>query len=189
MYSNRMDTTTTPQTTSKAMLWTGWVISAIPVLFMLGGGLFFLLFKASLVKEGMVKMVPGECGGSYSYRRDLLRRHLSDAADRSPRRNSYYRLSGRSYGHARARRRTVFLPNHLRHSGVAWVIFARCASACAGSFQEDGWLILRECRKATVTKIIPRRNRRAARESRKSFFGNDFAPARPTSARPVNCSK
>ena len=40
---------------SKAMLWTGRVISAIPVIFMTIGGLFFLFFAPDKVVEGMVK--------------------------------------------------------------------------------------------------------------------------------------
>src|ERR1700748_1405189 len=40
---------------SKAMLWTGRVISAIPVIFMTVGGLFFLFFAPDKVVEGMVK--------------------------------------------------------------------------------------------------------------------------------------
>jgi len=37
------------------MLWTGRVISAIPVLFMTIGGLFFLFFASEKVSEGMIK--------------------------------------------------------------------------------------------------------------------------------------
>jgi DoxX-like family len=40
---------------SKAALWTGYVISAIPVIFMTLGGLFFLFFAPEKVSEGMIK--------------------------------------------------------------------------------------------------------------------------------------
>ena len=40
---------------SKALLWTGYVISAIPVLFMTVGGLVFLFFASGKVTEGMIK--------------------------------------------------------------------------------------------------------------------------------------
>src|SRR4051812_22848863 len=42
-------------TQSKALLWTGRVLSAIPVLFMGIGGIFFGLFNLSMVTEGMTK--------------------------------------------------------------------------------------------------------------------------------------
>lgn len=50
-----MEMNSTPTTTPKGMLWTGRVISAIPILMMLGLGLFMLLFQSNAVKEGMVK--------------------------------------------------------------------------------------------------------------------------------------
>jgi hypothetical protein len=39
---------------SKAMFWTGWVLSAVPIVF-LGSGAFFALTHASFVMEGMGK--------------------------------------------------------------------------------------------------------------------------------------
>jgi hypothetical protein len=44
-----------PHVPSKAMFCTGRVISAIPVIFMTIGGLFFLFFAADKVVEGMLK--------------------------------------------------------------------------------------------------------------------------------------
>ncbi|HEX4667813.1 MAG TPA: DoxX family protein [Chthoniobacterales bacterium] len=46
-------TTNTPP--SKAMRWTGYVLSAIPILFMTVGGLAFLFFAPEKVSEGMTK--------------------------------------------------------------------------------------------------------------------------------------
>ncbi|MBV9010147.1 MAG: DoxX family protein [Verrucomicrobia bacterium] len=40
---------------SKAARWAGYVISAIPVIFMTIGGLFFLFFASEKVTEGMTK--------------------------------------------------------------------------------------------------------------------------------------
>ena len=40
---------------SKTMLWAGRLISAIPVIFMTIGGLFFLFFAPDKVSEGMAK--------------------------------------------------------------------------------------------------------------------------------------
>lgn len=45
----------TIQSSSKAMRWTGYVLSAIPVLFMTVGGLVFLFVAPDKVSEGMVK--------------------------------------------------------------------------------------------------------------------------------------
>src|SRR5947207_3125859 len=44
-----------PTTTSKGMLWTGRVISAIPILFMAGLGTAMLIAAPQKVKEGMTK--------------------------------------------------------------------------------------------------------------------------------------
>lgn len=44
-----------PPATSQAALWIGRVISAIPVLFMTIGGIFFFFFAPEKVAEGMTK--------------------------------------------------------------------------------------------------------------------------------------
>jgi hypothetical protein len=41
--------------TPKSMFITGWVISAIPILFMAGLGTYFFFFKPDMVTEGMTK--------------------------------------------------------------------------------------------------------------------------------------
>ena len=46
---------TTNAPPSKAMRWTGYVLSAIPVVFMTIGGLAFLFFAPDKVTEGMTK--------------------------------------------------------------------------------------------------------------------------------------
>src|SRR5215213_343060 len=50
-----MTTDAPTPTTSKAMLWTGRVISAIPVLMMGGMGIFTLFVKPAMAVEGMTK--------------------------------------------------------------------------------------------------------------------------------------
>src|SRR5690242_19161123 len=46
---------TTEPVPSKAALWSGYVISAIPIIFMTVGGLVFLFFASEKVSEGMTK--------------------------------------------------------------------------------------------------------------------------------------
>jgi hypothetical protein len=50
-----MTTPTTPQKPSKALLWTGRILSAIPVLFMAGLGSVFLITNPSMITDGMIK--------------------------------------------------------------------------------------------------------------------------------------
>ena len=58
-----MTTNPPPQPTSNAMLWTGRVISAIPVLMMAGIGTFMFIFRPAMVVEGMTKYgYPGHVG-------------------------------------------------------------------------------------------------------------------------------
>ena len=46
---------TTPQKPSKALLWTGRILSAIPALFMAGLGSVFLITNPSMITDGMTK--------------------------------------------------------------------------------------------------------------------------------------
>ena len=47
-----MTTTSSSPKPSRALLWTGRIISAIPVLFMAGIGLFLIIFKPEIVIKG-----------------------------------------------------------------------------------------------------------------------------------------
>jgi hypothetical protein len=52
---SKLDYTLAPSATPKAMLWTGRVISAIPVLFMGVLATYILLFKMNMVADGMAQ--------------------------------------------------------------------------------------------------------------------------------------
>lgn len=68
------DSATTSRPASKGMLWTGRVISALPVLMMLGGGIFGLLNPAQ-VEKGMA-----EHGYPAQYARGIIVTEIACAA-------------------------------------------------------------------------------------------------------------